>query len=140
MNDEWETPPEIFKPLDDEFHFQIDAAATSRNCLLPGGGYFTKEKDALKYSWDENGYGPVWCNPPYSKKAGPIGRWVEHALGQAMLVVMLLPSDTGTAWFHRLLRDDDVEIRFLTPRVRFLLDGAVQGNPRFASIVAVIRG
>lgn len=100
--------------------------------------YYTKEQDALSLSWPERH--AIWCNPPYSKEAGPLMKWVEHALRQRGTVVMLLLSDTGTQWFQKLWGHPQVEVRFLSPRVRFLLDGKPVGSPRFASIVAVIRG
>ena len=33
--DEWRTPPALFKILNGQFHFQLDAAATSENALCP---------------------------------------------------------------------------------------------------------
>jgi hypothetical protein len=31
LKDDWGTPPALFKQLDDEFHFELDAAANEQN-------------------------------------------------------------------------------------------------------------
>ena len=67
-SDEWSTPLDIFKELDDEFNFTLDPCATEQNhkCDL----YFTAEKDGLSQDWEGH---RVFCNPPYSN----ISAWVE---------------------------------------------------------------
>ena len=48
-SDEWETPDDLFKSLDDEFGFNLDPCATEENhkCEL----YFTAQVDGLKQNW-----------------------------------------------------------------------------------------
>lgn len=48
-SDEWETPQDFFDALDEEFDFQIDAAATSMNAKCPS--YFTVKENALERDW-----------------------------------------------------------------------------------------
>lgn len=48
-SDEWYTPPEIFKALDDEFHFTLDPCCTAESALCET--YFTKEDNGLDRSW-----------------------------------------------------------------------------------------
>lgn len=126
---DWRTPPELFRLLDDEFHFTLDAAATPENALCPR--YLTEADDALSQEWR----GTVFCNPPY--------RWcdsfVRHANRQAWsgraIVVMLIPVRGDTGWWHDVaLRAD--EIRWLRGRVRFT-EGATTAP--FASAVLVLR-
>lgn len=40
---DWETPPEVFEPLDAEFHFTLDVCATAENAKC--ARYFTEEED-----------------------------------------------------------------------------------------------
>jgi site-specific DNA-methyltransferase (adenine-specific) len=126
---EWETPQELFDALDEEFHFTLDACATPLNtkCLR----FYSAE--SLLQPW----HGRVWVNCPYGRT---IGQWtnkarVEFALGNAELVVMLLPARTDTRWFHEDVMKAD-EVRFIRGRLKF--GGAKTGAP-FPSCIAVFR-
>lgn len=68
----WGTPQELFRALDGEFHFGLDAAATADNAKC--SRFFSPEEDGLTQSWDV-GAG-VFCNPPYGRE---IWRWVQKA-------------------------------------------------------------
>lgn len=76
-SEEWATPWEVFKPLDDEFHFTLDVCATKENRKCEK--FFTKEQDGLKQDWTGE---TVWCNPPYGKD---IWKWCrkcwQHSIG-----------------------------------------------------------
>lgn len=48
-SDEWETPNELFDRLDAEFHFTLDACATSENRKC--SAYFNKTDDGLSRNW-----------------------------------------------------------------------------------------
>lgn len=72
VNMEWETPPELFRRLDEQYHFTLDVAATAENALCER--YYTQETDGLSQSWQTNG--AVWCNPPYGRN---ITKWVWKA-------------------------------------------------------------
>ena len=74
--DMWSTPPELYKVLDDEFHFTLDVCATPSNAKCDR--FFTLADDGLKQSW----LGEVcWMNPPYGRK---IDLWMQKAV-QTML-------------------------------------------------------
>lgn len=123
----WETPDDLFKVLDDEFHFTLDAAASDQNakCKL----YYTAKDDSLRQKW-----GVTFCNPPYGKQ---IKKWVKKGYEEAMAgstVVMLIPARTDTEWFHKYCLKGD--IRFLKGRLRF--KGA-QYNAPFPSMVMVFK-
>jgi len=49
VRDDWETPPWLFKQLDDEFHFTLDAAANDENHKCRK--YFTPKDDSLVQNW-----------------------------------------------------------------------------------------
>lgn len=47
--DQWATPIDFFKKLDDEFHFTLDPCADESNHKCEK--YFTKEDDGLSKNW-----------------------------------------------------------------------------------------
>ena len=82
----------------------------------------------------------VYCNPPYSKKAGGIPKWIdkakaEVAAGHAELVVMLLPCRAGTHWFSECDQDPTILLRIIG-RIRWRLDA--RGEAPFDSLVLVL--
>jgi site-specific DNA-methyltransferase (adenine-specific) len=128
---EWATPPRVFRDLDAEFHFTLDACASEANtkCLR----WFDVKSDGLIQDW---GRETVWCNPPYGR--GQVGAFVKKAYEAAQggaTVVMLLPVSTSTAWFHDYCIKG--EIRFLRGRLKF---GGCKGSPTFSSMIVIFRG
>ncbi|HGJ5855238.1 MAG TPA: phage N-6-adenine-methyltransferase [Arsenophonus nasoniae] len=109
FKDRWRTPIEVFKTLDAEFGFKLDAAADESNTLCKA--FLTEQQDALKCDWNSDG--AIFCNPPYSKIMPWVNKAAEQCRKQNQTIVMLLPSDTSTAWFYEGLNTAD-EIRFIT--------------------------
>ena len=158
--EDWETPQWLFDELDEEFNFNLDAAASQENAKCED--YFTEEHDGLMQPWVFESVkfsaaysrgsalvrqsSRVWLNPPYGRT---VGEWVEKAVGEveaghSELVVMLLPARTDTKYFHRFIWDKEkhqprpgVEVRFLEGRLKF--GGATNSAP-FPSMVVVFRG
>jgi phage N-6-adenine-methyltransferase len=129
---EWETPPELFKRYDDEYHFDIDVAANPRNKKCPR--YFTEEENGLIQPWK----GTCWLNPPYGRGIEP---WIRKAYESAQAgatVVALLPARTDTRWFHEYVYGK-ARIEFLRGRVHFRL-GERSGPANFPSMVVIWRG
>ncbi len=126
---DWTTPLPLFRALDAEFHFTLDAAASPDNALC--AQYYTAAEDALQQPWP----GIVWCNPPYGRQ---VGRWVakgwqEAYTGVARQVVVLIAARTDTVWWQEYVMRG-AEIRFVRGRVRF--GGAPNAAP-FPSAVVV---
>lgn len=119
----WETPEELYKELDEEFHFTIDAAPFR----------FSDFDDGRPWS------GRVFVKPPY----GPgIHRWIWRAYmsvrhKKAEIVVLLLPARTDTIWFHDYVVPKANEIRFLRGRLHF--SGSKNTAP-FPSMLVIFRG
>jgi phage N-6-adenine-methyltransferase len=146
--DEWATPREFFEALDAEFCFQIDASARAENtqCAkwyappmaqdFPGDG-------ALTWPWFGNdGPGPYWLNPPYSKCRAFIAKAAAEAKKGAT-VVCLVYARTDTRWFHEHIYDaatnqyrPGVEVRFIKGRLKF--GGSATGAPA-PSMVVIFR-
>ena len=114
---DWETPWDFFKPLNDEFHFSLDAAASSKNTKVVKK-FFTEKEDGLAQSWGKH---TVWLNPPYGLGKKPLSVWVKKAYDESLTgatSVLLIPARTNTNWFH--------EICLAKATVRF-----VKGRPKF---------
>jgi site-specific DNA-methyltransferase (adenine-specific) len=113
---DWTTPDEIFRPLNAEFGFTLDAAATPENSRAPL--FFTEQDDAMKQDWGRH---VVWLNPPYGDGGYRLSDWVQKAHEASLAdatVVMLIPARTNTVWFHDycLAR---AEVRFVRGRPKF---------------------
>ncbi len=133
--DDWQTPPNIFRRLDDEYHFTIDAAANDENHLCKR--YYTEEMNGLEQSWQGE---CVFVNPPYCNKDS----WIEYAYRQISnarfdtTVVMLIPDTTDTKAWHKFIFPYADEIRFTNGRIAFIdpiLKQPIKGNPRGSAII-----
>lgn len=165
-NDVRQTPPEVFDPLNEEFHFAVDLAATRSTCRVQIGDrasyYFGPDhedpryQDSLTVPWAETcGDTKGWCNPPYSR--GLQGLFIAKASREAkhgFVTVMLLPARPDTVAFHHYIWDKKtqtprpgVEVRFLQGRIQFLDEHGERicdkaGRPTrapFPSMVVVFR-
>lgn len=133
-NDLWETPQYIYDALNNEFHFELDAACNINNCKCPLGLY-VEFYDSLKQPWHLLARS-IWLNPPYSDPYP----WVKKAYEESLngcTVVCLLPVDTSTEWFHEWVIGK-AEIRFMRGRISF--DSSTPGKysaPKFGSMLAI---
>jgi len=131
---DWTTPRSIFDPLNDEFGFTLDAAASSDNALADK--YFDEADDGLSQSWQGE---TVWCNPPYGDQSGSLKDWVKKSYDESLLgatVVMLIPARTNTNWFHEYCLEHG-EVRFIKGRPKF--GDSPHGLPQPLAIV-IFRG
>jgi len=135
---DWWTPRELIKVLDEEFHFDLDAAASEANHICPR--YITEEMDALKTPWIGNN---VWCNPPYGK--GYVSsipeftrRAYEQHLEQKNTIVLLLSAYTDPRYFRDYCTKAH-EIRMLTGRLAFLEGGVSRVSARFPSMLVIFK-
>lgn len=129
----WETPPEIFGPLDREFGFTLDPCAQTHTAKC--ARYFTEGDDGLSKSWTGE---RVFMNPPYGLEVYAWTKKAREEAARGALVVGLLPASTDLAWWH----DDIVgraEVRYLRGRVRFLTGGPYRASGFFASVIVIWR-
>ena len=114
MSVEWETPPEVFDPLNDLYHFDLDVCASKKNAKC--AKYYTKEDDALTKDW----FGVCWMNPPYGRE---MWRWIlkakEESRKHRSIVVGLIPAYTYAPWFHDYILGH-ASIKYLRSRPRFV--------------------
>jgi phage N-6-adenine-methyltransferase len=132
--DSMRTPPSLFKRLDDRFHFNKDIACDSHNHLCPVW------YDDFLHSTVSLYHGDVaFCNPPYSR--GMIEKFLAKAYSESLkgaIVVLLLPGDISTQWFHKYCFKA-AEWIIIDGRVKFNdIDGnPSKGSPQFGSICIV---
>lgn len=128
---DWTTPASVFRPLDAEFGFTLDAAASPGNALA--ARFHTEAEDGMAQDWGRH---TVWLNPPYGGRgANKLSEWVRkgcEAARAGATVVLLIPARTNTVWFHDLcLRHG--EVRFVRGRPKF--GGAEHGLPQPLCVV-----
>ena len=110
---EWSTPDDLWKPLDDEFGFTLDVCSTHENAKCVN--HYTLAEDGLAQPWS----GVCWMNPPYGAQ---LARWVKKCYEESRcgaLVVGLIPVRSNTSYWHNYAMKG--EIRF------------VRGYPKFGN-------
>ena len=124
----WITPPELYKRLDDEFHFDFDP------CPYPRPIGF----DGLKQTWGHMNY----CNPPFRKTDGNTDgptAFVRKAISeqsQGKSTVLLIPAQS----YINLLLEAGAELRS-AGRTRFLEVDTKEPLPSPSpTILAILRG
>jgi len=104
-SDKWQTPPEIYNRLHEEFKFNYDPCPIN---------WKEGDTDGLMSEWGTS----TFCNPPYSATA----KWIKKAHDESQkgkLVVMLINAVTDTIAFHQYIYNK-AEIRFLKGRIKFI--------------------
>ena len=97
MSDEYYTPKSLFDLLDIEF--DLDPASCPKELsAVPAARIYTIEDDGLSQPWE----GRVWLNPPYSKPAPWVDRFIEHGHG-----IALLPDWAGSRWCLKIWNEAD---------------------------------
>lgn len=122
--DNWRTPGNIYKILDQEFKFTFDP------CPYPKPDW-----DGLEIHWDKCNF----VNPPYSETE----KWVRKAFIEwhcrRCISVLLLRLDASTCWFRDLVLPD-TEIRLFDDRLHFINTDGKQSRSDHASILVIING
>lgn len=134
--DEWETPKELFDPLNAIYGFNLDVAATEENTLCPQ--YL---KDSLYSSWDHTDLFNinVWCNPPFSYKEAFIDRALSFRQDISFAVFLLPNNARETNWWNELVVPYADRIINLIGRVNFNYKGVPAKNCNFPSCLVEFR-
>lgn len=109
VDDNWITPDWFYSKLNEEFRFDFDPCPYSEELIPP-------EKDGLLIEWGESNF----INPPYRRylKEAFVQRSLEMCQ-KGKLSVLLLPVSTSTKLFHRIIKPNASEIRFVEGRIKF---------------------
>ena len=108
---DYETPDNIFNPLNEEFGFTLDVCSNDANAKCER--HYTEEDDGLNMEWN----GVCWMNPPFGRV---MKKWVKKAFDEwkrGNTVVCLLPARTNTVWWHDWVMQG--EVRFLRGEIKF---------------------
>lgn len=142
LDDRFRTPPWLFKVLDDDYHFCLDACAEPEVALCKD--YYSPKQDALRQDWAR--YRSVFCNPPYNWHQ--LEEWVVKGFLESQkgaTVVMVLPYFKSYAWF-RYVVVPFAEIRQIQGQVVYQGYGSQKdncagnkGSRTFDSLVAIFR-
>ena len=119
MNDEWETPQDLFDALDNIYRFDFDAACTKANCKCKGGAV-SEIVNSLELDWHRISKS-IWLNPPYSR--GNINKFMKKAWEESQegcTVVCLVRFDPSAKWYQKYVYDKAAEVLMLARRVKFI--------------------
>jgi len=122
----WNTPDNIFQPLNKEFNFEHDLACDNENKLCLKG--FTEQDNSLSKEWN----GINWLNPPFGKVKLWVKKAYEESRKDGVIIVMLIFSKTNTNWWHDYVMKAK-EVRLIKGRPKF--KGNDHGLPFPISIV-----
>jgi len=135
-NDERGTPTQFVRRLHSAIGglFDLDPCSGAEPTPI-ATTRFTAEENGLAQDW--SGYDTVYVNPPYSN----LKEWMKKVTREAnrnesdapSLVMVLLPGNTSTQWFHRYAANGDY-LTLIEGRLTF---HGTKKNAPFASILTV---
>lgn len=98
-SDDWYTPKSLFDALGVTFDLDV-ACPPGGPPNTPCRRYYTQADDGLASPWD----GLVWMNPPYSKPAPWVTKFLDHGNG------ICLTGWSKSKWCERLWTEADAVI------------------------------
>ena len=130
LNDEWLTPPEIFKALG---IFDLDPCSPIERPWDTAIKHYSTVDNGLSKKWE----GRVWLNPPYGSEAAIwLEKMVEHGDGIALLF-----ARTETRMFFDHVWPYASGLLFLRGRLYFhYVDGTLPDNNAGAPSVLIAYG
>jgi len=133
QRDDWSTPGWLFRRLDVEYGFGLDAAASPWNAKC--ARYLTQEDDAFRQDWAARADGhPAWLNFPYGPRAG---EWVELArYWGSRIVVVLAFARTDVEWWHAQVMPHAARVGLIRGRLYFAQqDGKTGPAPAPSAVI-----
>lgn len=134
---DYETPWELFNPIDEVFAFTLDVCASEENTKCKY--YYDVEVNGLSCSWKDE---RCWLNPPYTAKG--IGQWLEKAIYESSEnnaeTIALLPDNLDRVWFHKYVMNYLLPFTPFKGRKPFIDPdtGKLATNPANGSILVYI--
>ena len=125
-SDEWYTPPDVYRALDAEFHFDFDPFPASYGKPLKFNG--------LTVPWKRRNF----VNPPYSLVAEALRKGAEEARRGNLSVFLIFARTETRAWHEYIIGRPNVEVRFVRGRLRFLSPSGKSGTATAPSAVVIM--
>jgi len=121
----WQTPPEVWTPLNREFRFDLDAFADEITARLPN--YISPSQDALgPRDWPGQ---RIYMNPPYGHKLDPcMRRGYQKEAAKGKLVVACIPLRLRGPWAHDAVIGKAKEVRAVRERVSYIRPDGSRGE------------
>lgn len=106
-DDNYATPPEFYKKLDERFNFDFDPCPYNEGEII---------NDGLKIEWGNSNF----VNPPYSQKLKEqfVIKGIEE-MKKGKICVFLIPVSTSTKLFHKHIKPNATSIEFVEGRIKF---------------------
>lgn len=128
---DWATPKDLFKRLDDRFHFTLDVCASDWNAKCPK--YFSEQVNGLAQDWS----GEVcFMNPPYGRE---ISTWMKKAYLESLKgtkIVCLTFVRSDTRWWWDWVQGK-AKVEFIKGRVKFEQQDGQKGSATFPSCLII---
>ena len=122
-NQSGETPDDLWRRIDSEYHFDRDVCASAENTKCPL--FWTETDSCLDKEWS----GVNWMNPPFKNMKVFVKKAFEER--HRAITVCLIPARTNTRWWHDYCMR--AEVYFICGRPKF--KGYPHGLPQPLALV-----
>lgn len=131
----YETPWPVIHWLEKRYGITFDLDPCCEFKTRKAGKYFDEKKDGLKQDW----FGNVFMNPPWDNTT-PLfleRAYSQNLSGNTSMIVGLVPVRSDTAYWHEyVLNGGSDELILIRGRIKFYLDGVLQGRPDMKNVCA----
>jgi phage N-6-adenine-methyltransferase len=125
----WQTPPEVFAKLQNDFGpFDIDLFADEENHLLPrwfgpsDSNMCSGIDDALALRWIDYGFSG-YANPPYGRTIGKVLKHAKAMCREGFDTTLLLPLRITKAFREHVMDHGAAQVYFCNKRITFYENG-----------------
>jgi len=136
-DNEYGTPPGLWRRLAEPVDGFDVGPCSGAECTQIAPTRYTEEDDGLRQAW----HGDVFVNPPWSSNgdASAKDQWLSKCRAEAKRdavdsVVVLLPSDTSSGWFHEHVLAAEIVCFYGPGRLSFVGEDK---NPSFGILIPV---
>ena len=126
-SDDYYTPKWVFDALGLQFDIDV-ASPVGGISWIPAKRYFTQYDDGLAQDW---GGQRVWMNPPYSKPAPWIDKWLKNGNGFCLVQI----SKSG--WFNELWQQSEA-IALMPVNMKFINGSDGSGSISWPTMLCVV--
>ena len=92
IDDEFETPPELYKKLCFKYKIRPEVDICATDSTSKCGGYIDKEMDSFKHH--HNQWEDIWCNPPHSNTRDWVILCHKIWKEQNVNILMIIPANS----------------------------------------------